>query len=130
VLIDEDANIPPPSSQDIFGNQPSYKFASATEGRIIGSIALEEKSEVEAELRRMTVSVDYRRRGLGNRLNKHLLDYARQQGFSSVFLTTPDFNEPAIRMYKGVGYRVEWSSRGYDVPNCGELLITQLRVQL
>jgi ribosomal protein S18 acetylase RimI-like enzyme len=132
VLIDEDVTMPTvaPSLADSSEDQPSLKYESATGGRIIGSIALEEKSRIEAELRRMVVSVDYRRRGLGKVLNEHLLAYARQQGFSTVFLTTPDFNEPAIRMYKSVGYQVEWSGRGYEVPNCGELLITQLRIHL
>lgn len=132
VIIDEDAKIPP---VDIEGDQSAsttnhFQYPSGTGGRIIGSIALEDKSEHEGELRRMAVSSEYRRRGLARRLNEHLIAYARAQGFTTIFLTTPDFNTPALHMYESVGYVVEWSGRGYDVPNCGELLITKMRLQL
>lgn len=72
--------------------------------KIIGSIALLDKSGNEGELLRMCVSPHYRRIGLGSILVQHLLSYAAVNGFTQITLTTPSTNISAIHMYQKAGF--------------------------
>lgn len=74
---------------------------------IIGSIALEVKSETEAELRRMVISHNYRRRGLGFILLNHLLNYSKSINIKRIFLKTPTMNTPGLNMYKKANFIIE-----------------------
>ncbi len=71
---------------------------------IIGSIAIQEKSAELGELRRMFVSQEYRRQGLGSKLVDHLLNYAREHHVRHVHLTTPAVNIAGIKMYEQAGF--------------------------
>jgi ribosomal protein S18 acetylase RimI-like enzyme len=56
----------------------------------------------------MVVSDTHRRLGIGAALLHTLIAHAREQGLSSVFLTTMSFQIPAMRMYEKVGFVVQW----------------------
>jgi D-alanyl-D-alanine dipeptidase len=74
---------------------------------IIGSIALEVKSETEGELRRMVISHNYRRRGLGFKLINHLLNYTKAINLKRIYLKTPTMNTPGVKMYKKANFKIE-----------------------
>lgn len=96
---------------------------------IIGSIALEDKGNNIGELRRMCISSNYRRQGLGNILVKYLIQYAFNQTnyFQRIFLTTPSFNTSAIEMYCKAGFIFE-NSITVTCGSNGELDITKLYI--
>jgi GNAT superfamily N-acetyltransferase len=52
----------------------------------------------------MVVRPDRRRRGLGTRLLRHAIDYARIHGFSRITLLTDKVNAGAIRFYEQHGF--------------------------
>lgn len=79
----------------------------------MGCVALEQKSDVQAELRRMSVHTHWQRHGIGSMLGQELLTYARDVGFQEVFLTTSTVQEPARRMYARLGW-VEVSKSRYQ----------------
>ncbi len=78
--------------------------ADQGEEKVIGAVGLEFKDAGTAELRRMCIAHEVRRRGLGLRLVEHCLSFAKQQGYLCVLLTTPVVNSGAISMYMKAGF--------------------------
>ncbi|TMW58400.1 hypothetical protein Poli38472_009959 [Pythium oligandrum] len=74
------------------------------EDLVIGSVGLEGKPNREGELRRMTVLAEYRRYGVGRLLVTHLERWAKENGFSKIWLTTATIMPQACRFYESLGY--------------------------
>jgi len=70
-----------------------------------GMVGLEYKSPEESELRRMSVAKDARRMKLGWRLLNCLIEFARNQGFKRVVLSTGQHMPQANTMYVGYGFK-------------------------
>jgi ribosomal protein S18 acetylase RimI-like enzyme len=121
--------------QDIFFQSKGqfWVLIDADKNLIIGSIALEDKlpgqDRTQGELRRMCISPDYRRRGLGNMLVQHLLSYAAENNFQRVFLTTPSSNTSAIEMYLKAGFLFV-KSVSVECGEEGELEISTFSLEL
>ena len=64
-----------------------------------------------AELRRMHVSREYRRQGIGKLLISSLIEHARNHDVKSVLLTTPVYQRPAINMYQKIGWEMKGEQR-------------------
>ena len=60
----------------------------------------------EAEVRRMYVDADYRRRGIGVRLLSHLEDFCVEEGYRRILLSTSEIQEAALALYQAQGYRL------------------------
>lgn len=95
--------------QKVFGHglNKFWVLVDVERCQIIGSIALECKSTIRGELRRMCVSRECRRKGYGSRLVQHLLRYCGDHGITEVFLSTPVPNIPGISLYKQCGFHVD-----------------------
>ena len=59
----------------------------------------------EAHLLNLCIRADLRRKGVGRRLLEQLLDYARKQGATDMFLEVRPSNPAAIRVYEAMGFR-------------------------
>jgi DNA-binding MarR family transcriptional regulator/predicted GNAT family N-acyltransferase len=92
-------------------------------GNIIGSIAVVGHSGTRAQLRYFLVSPEYRGTGLGTKLFSEALDYAKRQGYQSLFLETTDDQKTAIRMYKKAGFRLtqETGNHAWGVSHTGQV---------
>lgn len=55
--------------------------------KIMGCLAVVQKSEDTAQVRRFLVHPDLRGKGLGSKLFKEAVDFIRESGYSSAFLT-------------------------------------------
>jgi GNAT superfamily N-acetyltransferase len=64
------------------------------------------RDDREAELRRMSVAADSRRRGIGRELLKTAEDFCRGQGYQHIHLTTVSHLKPAIALYQKAGYQL------------------------
>jgi ribosomal protein S18 acetylase RimI-like enzyme len=123
------------SVQDVFftGNGQFWILIDVDQNIIIGSIALEDKLPGQCptigELRRMCVSPDYRRIGLGNILVEYLLAYASSHDFKKIFLTTPTSNTSAIQMYLKAGFHLT-KSIFVECGEEGELEISTLSLEI
>ena len=98
---------------DIAGNylQPGSNFwAAETDGRVIGVVGVQRKDAKSCELRRMAVDIRRRRKGLGRKLLETAEEFARQQGYSSMTLSTITPLQPAIALYEGAGYQLSGQS--------------------
>lgn len=74
--------------------------------RLAGMGALKQLSPQHGELKSMRTHVDFLRRGVGTFLLEHLIDVARQRGYTHLSLETgtgPTF-EPALALYRRRGF--------------------------
>lgn len=83
------------------------------QGRVIGAVfwnVVEEKHHGLAEIRDLWIDEGFRRRGLGERLLRTVIEdmerFLRKQGIAlrKVLVTTGDDNEPAKRLYEKNGF--------------------------
>ena len=72
----------------------------------VGCIAYRRKSDEVGEVKRLYIRREYR----GNGISKKLLDtvecYAREQGCHTLFLDTRITLEPAVSLYRNVGFSI------------------------
>jgi ribosomal protein S18 acetylase RimI-like enzyme len=93
-------------------------------------VALEDKEEGVCEVKRMCVSDQFRRKGLGLRLVKHILAHAVSENLSRVFLSTPSINASAVSMYAKCGFVFEKEDTYSFEPNNTPLSISTLAFNL
>ena len=102
VLDEEILRIP-----DYYQNTPGSGFWVADlSGAVVGMAGIERLNDTEAEVRRMYVDTDYRRRGIGVRLLSHLEDFCIEEGYRCILLSTSEVQEAALALYKAQGYRL------------------------
>lgn len=100
---------------------PDGTFLAAHDGdRLIGIGAIRRFDTTTAELRRLWLREAYHGRGLGYRITRGLLAFARQRGYSTVVLTTDRQQVRAFAFYRQVGFEV-MSVAGDDVHMCLDL---------
>jgi GNAT superfamily N-acetyltransferase len=85
-------------------------FLARTDGEVVGMVSLLFTVSTAAGaaacwLEDMIVRPDRRRKGLGSRLLRHALEYAKANGFVRVTLLTDQVNAEAIRFYERHGFR-------------------------
>lgn len=91
--------------------QPGGNFWVATvndgnKEKVVGMVGLEKKPNGEGELRRMSVSSEFRRFGLGRQLVSHLEAWAKESGYSKVVLSTGAIMFNAVKFYPSIGYEL------------------------
>jgi GNAT superfamily N-acetyltransferase len=75
-------------------------------GEPVGVMLLSELPQGGAfELVYLGLSVKYRGRGLGKRLLRHGMAAAAARGGTSMLLAVDERNDPAVRLYRGLGFR-------------------------
>ena len=80
-------------------------WVAEVDGQVRGMFSLQRRSEREGELRRLSVDIEYRRRGIAQTLLETAEAYAREQGYTSLRLSTITPLKPAIALYEKFGYR-------------------------
>lgn len=71
-----------------------------------GCVAYRSKSDGVGEVKRLYVREAYRGRGIGKALLKKVERHAREQGCHTLFLDTRITLEPAVSIYRALGYRI------------------------
>ncbi|KAK1929850.1 N-acetyltransferase family 8 member 2 [Phytophthora citrophthora] len=72
---------------------------------VVGMVGLEPKDNKEGELRRLSVKHTHRRFGVGRKLIAALEHWAKDTGFTKVWLTTAGVMDKARAFYPSVGYK-------------------------
>jgi N-acetylglutamate synthase-like GNAT family acetyltransferase len=79
-------------------------FWIATEnGEIIGTIALKDMGEDRGDLWRFYVRKDMRRKGVGGKLFSTLKEFALENGYKKIFISTQGTQEAANKFYIKIG---------------------------
>jgi len=85
------------------------------DGEVVGTVALISKGSGYYELAKMAVDEPTRGRGIGWRLGRAVLDRARGLGATRVYLESNTILEPAINLYRKLGFTpIESGASPYD----------------
>lgn len=76
----------------------------------------------EAELLRIAVHPDHRRRGLGHQLLAHALDHLADQSIDTYHLEVRADNRAAHALYRGLGFEATGRRRAYYRDGCDALI--------
>ena len=82
-----------------------FWVAEAPNGDIAGMIGLQHHEENTAEVRRLRVASDYRRKGIGSALVEAALRYCEDHNYLKVTLDTFMDREPAIKLFEKFRFR-------------------------
>lgn len=80
-------------------------------GRAVGMIGVLAGTDHTAELRRLRVDVDHRRRGVGARLFERALAHCRERGLLRISLEVLENRRPAIGLFEKTGFRLNRERR-------------------
>lgn len=72
----------------------------------LGCCALLPLENQSWELAKMAVAKEHRGCGIGRRLLHHVVQYAREAGAHKLSLKTSSLLQPAIHLYKSVGFQI------------------------
>ncbi len=90
-------------------------FMALYDGETVGTVALIPMGSGSYELAKMAVEERARGKGIGWRLGAALLDRAREVGATRVYLESNTILEPAINLYRKLGFKpVEGGASPYD----------------
>lgn len=73
-------------------------------GTVVGMIGVQRTSSNVAEMRRLRVHRDYRRRGIGTKLMERAVAFCQEQGYLKVTLDVRIEREPAIKLFEKFGF--------------------------
>jgi ribosomal-protein-alanine N-acetyltransferase len=112
----ERAAFPDPWPPDLLEHEISHPAAFvlvAADGEIPVGYASFHNVGDEAELLRLAVLPDQRRRGIARQLLEHGFARLRQTGVASCFLEVREDNEGAIALYRDAGFEYSGRRRAY-----------------
>lgn len=72
----------------------------------VGCIAYRRKSDEVGEVKRLYIRREYRGNGISKKLLNTVECYAREQGCHTLFLDTRITLEPAVSLYRNVGFSI------------------------
>ena len=74
------------------------------EGKVAGTVALKKVSATAFEFTKMAVGEEFRRKGIAEALSREAFKKAREMGARKVVLYSQTGLEPAIRLYRKLGF--------------------------
>ena len=102
-----------PDLDDIALTYQSNVFLVArVNGNIVGTGALIHRSQVIAEIVRMSIAKEFRRQGIGRQILNQLVDMARDQGYNKVILETTETWHDVIEFYLRFGFQITHYQEG------------------
>lgn len=75
-------------------------------GTIVGMVGVQRTSNESADIRRLRVTPEFRRRGIGSRLLATAIDHCRSRGFLKVVLDVNVDRQPAVAMFRKFGFTI------------------------
>ncbi|EPR11577.1 GNAT family N-acetyltransferase [Ruminiclostridium papyrosolvens] len=75
-------------------------------GQVVGCGSFKKYDEKVAEIKRVFVKKEYRKKGLAKSIMKTLEQKAMENGYSKLILETGNVLKDAIKLYSGIGYKV------------------------
>ena len=80
-------------------------FMALLDDEPVGTVALIKRSEGVYELSKMGVTSKYQGFRIGQKLMYHAINFAGEQNYTRLYLDSNTVLEPAIRLYRKVGFR-------------------------
>jgi ribosomal protein S18 acetylase RimI-like enzyme len=83
----------------------SHFWVAEHEGNIVGMIGVQGHEPGVAEIRRLRVAKEHRRRGIGSALVESALKFCQEHGYIKIMLDTFMEREPAIKLFEKFHFR-------------------------
>lgn len=83
-----------------------YVVISYVDQMAVACGALRRYSDNEIEVKRVFVSEDVRRQGIGKEIIKQLQQVAKNMGYQRMILETGSFLEASVQLYESVGFHI------------------------
>lgn len=96
--------------EEYLKEEKAAAFVCAEENRLLGWIWCHEinrLSKRRLHIAEIAVSEDYRTKGVGSQLLKHVEQYAAENDYSEIDLLVTKSNQAAVRFYEKAAYEVE-----------------------
>jgi ribosomal protein S18 acetylase RimI-like enzyme len=71
----------------------------------VGTVAVKPLNDTRWELMKLAVDPKHRGKGIGERLTREAMTRARKRGAKTLYLETSRILEPAVRLYKKLGFK-------------------------
>jgi ribosomal protein S18 acetylase RimI-like enzyme len=84
-----------------------FWVVESPEGDVVGMIGIQQHDAGVGEIRRLRVSTDHRRRGLGAMLLRKALEFCQEHHYLKVALDTFIDREPALKLFEKFNFRHE-----------------------
>ena len=112
----ESSDIETFSHVDEIVEQGGQIFLAIDDGEVVGCCALKNHQEKQSyELAKMAVSPRHQGKHIGYLLGKTVLDYARQNGITKIFLEGNTHLEASIALYRKLGFaEIPLKDNAYD----------------
>jgi len=111
-LVDDLADI----STNYLSHPRDHFWVAETGAGVVGMVGVQERSDDEAEMRRMSVSSSARRQGIGRQLLETVGAFCLENRYRRISLSTVTMLAPAMSMYANNGYRLvkeeDWGGVG------------------
>lgn len=88
----------------VFEPEASWLLIDRKTGQLAGMALCSRVSEQVAHITQLCVGPQFRRLGLGRVLLRHSMDHMAALGFDAITLTVTEGNEPAVRLYREMGF--------------------------
>lgn len=97
------------SYADFLNREESFLDIVDVDQKIVGFITYSIRTVIRypkpiIEVEELFVDTDFRRQGLGKKLIKHVLEFAKENNCEYVFLASSKEREPAHKFYKSMGF--------------------------
>ena len=84
----------------------AYYYVAELEGEIVGCCGIRNMAG-EGEITNVVVAASHREKGIGRRMMEYMLERAGENGMGDCTLEVRVSNQPAIRLYEGLGFKGE-----------------------
>jgi ribosomal protein S18 acetylase RimI-like enzyme len=93
--------------QGLLNGSRYWGFTAEEDGKPVGLIFVDtDFPDAQAFIDNIYVAPEHRRRDIGSRLVQYAMDFLKERGIRQVDLMVTAENEPAIQLYKSIGYEV------------------------
>ena len=95
--------------QSVYMENRGLLLVALDNGKLVGTGGVRKKDDETAELKRIWLLEEYHGQQIGFRVVKQLLEFAREQGYRTVYLETTRRNKRALGFYGKLGF--------YEIPS-------------
>ena len=91
---------------------PNFMLVAELKGVVVGLVAIQRQSANVAELNRLSAAPNTRGHGIGRALVEEAISRSRHLGFGSIYLSTGEVRQDAIRLYQRLGFKLVGQNPG------------------